>query len=537
MNKKITVDEIKPPDRKDGYPSQTPKWLRRVLEFIPGFVVWFFVLSPLIFAILGWEQIFVFYISYLIIYWVYRGIKFVVGVGIGVNRMKKDMDTDFLSMCKEVNEKRFNELEYIYLCPVYKEGLDILEPSFEAWSKSDIGADRIHVVVAMEEKTAENLQIPNFNKLKKKYGKKFASMQYYIHPSGIEGEAAGVKGANINWAARKFVEKLEKEGKDIHNYMLITCDCDLRPHPKYLSAVTYKYLTVDLPDQKYYTSAVYTLNNNIWRVPVLIRVQSTMLTLVTLHNWTTEKYETIPFSSGIFSSKASFSSYVVNLKTLKDVYYWDPELGIDDTTFFWNAVIRFKGEFKGEEVYLPSSSDAVENETILKSYKAFYRQQHRWGWGIVIFPTTIAALIYSKDIPLNWKLHMIFAIVKNYILFFTVVYLMTVGLDLLGVFSKKYTYSSASYNLPQAMSFLLTSLLICNIFLIYYRRKLIPIPKDWPWWRNLLDCGEIALIAVQMLTFGFIPYLQAHTEMMLGKGFRKNFYATEKVQIKNNSKS
>jgi hypothetical protein len=30
--------------------------------------------------------------------------------------------------------------------------------------------------------------------------KKFASMQYYIHPSGIEGEAAGVKGANINWA-------------------------------------------------------------------------------------------------------------------------------------------------------------------------------------------------------------------------------------------------------------------------------------------------------------------------------------------------
>ena len=53
MNKKITVDEIKPPDRKDGYPSQTPKWLRRVLEFIPGAVVWFFVISPLIFAILG----------------------------------------------------------------------------------------------------------------------------------------------------------------------------------------------------------------------------------------------------------------------------------------------------------------------------------------------------------------------------------------------------------------------------------------------------------------------------------------------------
>ncbi|MBP6976638.1 hypothetical protein KBB42_03540, partial [Candidatus Dojkabacteria bacterium] len=146
--------------------------------------------------------------------------------------------------------------------------------------------------------------------------------------------------------------------------------------------------------------------------------------------------------------------------------------------------------------------------------------------------TTLAALIYSKDIPINWKLHMIWAMVKNYILFFTVVYLMTIGLDLLGVFSKNYIYSSAAYNLPNAMSFLLSLLIVCNLFLIYYRRKLIPIPKEWPLWRNILDLGEIALIAVQMLTFGFIPYLQAHTEMMLGRGFKKNFYVTDKVQIK-----
>lgn len=532
MEEKMTVDQLKPPDRKDGYPLNTPMWLRRILEMIPGSLIWFFVLSPLIFAIFGWEDIFVFYISYLIIYWVYRGIKFVVGVALGVKRMERDMVTDFISKIKEVDSERFEKLEYIYLCPVYKEGLDVLEPSFEAWSKSDVGSNKIHVVVAMEEKTAKDIQIPAFNMLKKKYGALFASMEYYVHPSGIEGEAAGVKGANINWATRNLVKRYEKEGKDIHNYMLITCDCDLRPHPKYLSAITYKYLTVELPDQKYYTSAVYTLNNNIWRVPVLIRVQSTMLTLVTIHNWTTEKYETIPFSNSVFSSKASFSSYVVNLRTLKEVHFWDPQLGIDDTTFFWNAVVRYKGQFRGEEVYLPSDSDAVENETMVKSYKSFYKQQHRWGWGIIIFPTTLAALIYTKDIPINWKFHMVFSMVKNYILFFTVVYLMTIGLDLLGVFSPDYAYSSAAYNLPTAMSFLLSLLIVCNGFLIYYRRRLIPIPKDWPLWRNLLDLGEVVLIAVQMLSFGFIPYLQAHTEMMLGRGFKKNFYATEKIQIK-----
>ena len=50
------------------------------------------------------------------------------------------MDMDFVSMINDVNKDGFDELSYIYLCPVYKEGLDVLDPSFNAWSKSDVGA-------------------------------------------------------------------------------------------------------------------------------------------------------------------------------------------------------------------------------------------------------------------------------------------------------------------------------------------------------------------------------------------------------------
>jgi hypothetical protein len=532
MVKNPRIEDLKASDRVDGYPAQTPKWLKRVLEVVPGVLVWFFVLSPIIFALIGLEEIFIFYISFLIIYWVFRGIKFVVGIAIGIRRMRRDLNTDFVSKIREEGSKEFDELSYIYLCPVYKEGLDILEPSFEAWSKSDVGAEKIHVVVAMEESTAKSVQIPNYEILKEKYGNQFASMQYYVHPKNIEGEALGVKGANINWATRNFVEKLESEGRDISKYLLITCDCDLRPDPKYLSAVTYKYLTVEDPEKKYYTSAIYTLNNNIWRVPTLIRVQSSMLTLVTLHNWTIDKYEHTPFLKSRFSAKETFSSYIVNLKTLKNVHFWDPQLGIDDSTFFWNALIRFEGNFTGEEVYIPTHSDAVENESMVKSYKSFYKQQHRWGWGVIVFPTTLAALIYDKRIPFLKKIYIIIAMYRQYIFFITVVYLMTFGLSLLGLFSKDYLFSSASYNLPNAMSFLLTILLLCNVFIVYYRRKITPIPKGWKWWRHLIDFGEVALIAVQMLSFGFIPYLQADTEMMLGRGFKKNFYATDKVKMK-----
>lgn len=531
MGKNIEIKELKAPDREDGYPVQTPKWLKRTLEIVPGAMVWFLILSPIIFGLLGLEEIFVFYISFLIIYWVYRGVKFVIGIAIGVGRMQRDLNTDFVKKIKELDEKRFDELSYVYLYPLYKESWDVIDPSFEAWSKSDVGAEKIHVVVAMEEKTAQDIQIPNFKKLKEKYGKLFASMEYYVHPKDIEGEATGVKGANINWAARKYVEKLEAEGKDLSKYLLITCDSDLRADPKYLSAITYKYMTVKDPEKKYYTSAVYTLNNNIWRVPTLIRVQSSMLTLVILHTWITEKFEHIPFVKNALSSKETFSSYVVNLKTLKEVHFWDPQLGIDDSTFFWNALIRYNGDFQGEEVYIPTHSDAVENESVIKSYKSFYKQQHRWGWGVIVFPTTIAALIYDRKIPFFKKIYILFAMYRTYIFFTTVVYLMTFGLNLLGLFSNDYLFSSASYNLPNAMSFLLSILLVCNVIIVYYRRKITPIPSGWPLWRHLIDIGEVALIAVQMLSFGFLPYIQADTEMMLGRGFKKNFYATDKVKI------
>jgi hypothetical protein len=82
------------------------------------------------------------------------------------------------------------------------------------------------------------------------------------------------------------------------------------------------------------------------------------------------------------------------------------------------------------------------------------------------------------------------------------------------------------------MSYLLTGLVFLNVPIIYLRRKFMPIPHGWKWWRYLQDFAETALITVNMLTFTFIPYIQAQTEMMFGKGFKKKFYATEKVQIK-----
>ena len=522
----------KPKDKEGGFPKGTSHALRRFYEFLPGMFMWLFLLAPFIFAIFRWNQGFAIYIALLVAYWSLRTIKFVTGIAIGLRRMKKEIATDWVKKIDTEVGENATEIRFMYLCPVYGESLDVLGPTFDAWSKSDIGADRIDVVVAMEERKRE-LQEANFKHLKEKYGKKFGSMRYYVHPAGIEGEVAGVKGANINWAARHFVQDLEKEGKDIANYMVVTCDSDLRPHPKYLSAVLYKYLHTEDRDNTYYATAVHTFNNNIWRVPPLIRAQSNMLTLVLLQNWVVDKFKRIPFLGERIYVRDTFSSYIVNLKTLKDFEFWDPEIANDDTAFYWNAMVRSKGTFKSQEVYIPTYNDAVENETFVKTHVSYYKQQHRWGWGSVNVPITMASL-FKKDegFPVYRRAFMLKNIFEYQVWYMTVVFVLTFGLLIMGWLSPSYQYTVLAYNLQRALSYIFTAITLTNIPLVMFRRQLSPVPKNWKWWRHLLDFAETFLVTVNMLTFGFIPYVQAQTEMMLGLSkFKRNFYVTDKVKI------
>ena len=522
---------LKPTDRKYGYPTNTSKFKKRALEILPGLLVWVLMFLPVFMALMGWNTAFVIYVAYLVAYWTVRSGKFVYGILEGLRRVKKETNTDWMGKIREEKQKEFDNLNFIYVCPVYSESMDVLDPSFEAFANSDIGAEKIDVVMAMEE-AKRDIQVENFKKLQKKYGSRFKSMQYYVHPKGIPGEISGVKGANINWATRKFVAELKNEGKDLADYLLITCDSDLRPHPKYLSAIAYKYLTVEDPKMRFYATALHTFNNNLWRVAPIIRAQSSMLTLVILQNWVIEKSKKFLWSDDEVYIRDSFSSYVVNLETLEKFQFWDPEIANDDTAFFWNAQVRTKGKFKNQEVYVPTYNDAVENKTFWKSHVSYYKQQHRWGWGIINVPISVAAMLDDKDFPLRRKLVLFKMMFEGQIWYLTIVFILTFGLKIMGIVNPDYQFSAFSYNLPKLLSYVFTFITLTNIPMVFARRQITPIPKDWKWWRHIWDFAETLLVTVNMLTFGFIPQLQAMTEMMLGKtDSQRNFYITDKVKI------
>lgn len=517
--KKVRLEDIKPIDRVNGYPPHVPKWFTKLFETLPGGITWFFILLPFLAALSGNPEFMVFYVAFLTIYWAIRGLLFMSGIFIAYKRMEKEVEIDWVKKLK-YEKLPYENMKYVYICPIVNEGMDILEPSMEAWIKSDIGAKKISVVFALEERFAKE-SLKNTAILKKKYGKYFREMMDFVHPNDIEGEVEGVKGANINWATRLFVEKVEERGENLEDYLLITCDSDMRPHPKYLSAITYKYFTVPNPRRTFFSTAVHTFLNNLFRVPVIIRVASSSLTLALMSEWVMKKH-----------MRETFSSYVVNLKTVEEVGFWDPEVGIDDTTFYFNALIRYAGDFRGEEVYIPTYNDAVENETRVKSYRSYYKQQLRWGWGVITFPMTFAALYKNKEIPLANKIKIAATHINERLILKTVVYTITLGIPILNIMSPEFQYSSASYNLPRLMSLILSIVVLFNVPVLYVRRKVTGIPKNWSFLRNLQDILEIFLVSVNLLTFGFFPSLQAQTEMMVGKGFRKRYYATEKVAIK-----
>ncbi len=515
--KDISYNTLKPSDRHVGFPVEIPAFFRRGLEMIPGILTWTLILIPIIAIIFGLTNILLAYFTVLVAYWLYMSSRFVYGLWIGIRRTKIELDIDWISKVKKEFPDKYRELKYVLIYPVHSEGLKTIEPSVAGWSYSDIDTCKISLVVAMEEDHAQQC-IENFEYIKEKYGQLFREIVYYIHPANIEGEVNGVKGANINWATRKFVDKIHERGENIQNYLLFTFDCDQIPHRKYMSAITYKFLNSKNRYHQFFSSAVHTFNNNIWRVPSSVRVYSSSLTLSVLHGWTVMK-----------RSKDTWSSYAVSLKTVEDVNYWCPDIENDDTAFFWNAKVRFNGDFSGEEVYIPTYNDAVENEDYVETHQSLYDQQYRWGWGIIVFPMTLAGVFYNHEISLKKRFAILWSLLDNQILLLNVVYLM-IGIPILSFLYAQ--FAVLQLLLPSILIYISLGATLLFIPILYLRRQMMPIPSDWTQWRHLWDILETVFIPGNMLTFGFIPYLHAQIMLLVGIKPKNGLNSTKKLILK-----
>jgi hypothetical protein len=506
------------------------KKVTRILEIIPGFLTWCTILSPIWLSLLFPSAI-VFLLILLTVYWSYLAISGTIGGFIGYKRYKEEMGKNWMDELKKLNfselpDKKtlppsLKDVHHFILIPAVDEPKEVIGPSIDAIFNQTFPTNKITVVYTLEEKYAKEEEAM-IRDIISKYKNKLYDFQIYVHPAGIEGEAIGAAAANRTWGGKAAVKHIGDSGENIRNYIFSTIDSDHVLDPQYIARLTHLYLSSTKRDNRYYSSAIYTFNNNNWDVPTLMRIEANFVTLGTLADWGMAGKES--------GTKDNFAAYSTSLKTLIDADYWDPSVGVDDTIFYWRAFFARDGDFIGTPHYIPFSADAVKGKTYWDSYRSLYKQLLRWGYGVMDFPLSMKQFLVNDRIPLRKKISWTIKHLRKRVILINIAFLITFGFAIATIVNPDLRQTNFAYSLPTATSIILTFTMIFLIPGFWIRSKISsPMPKEWSRARRLLTFLEGPLVLINLLTYSFVPYVDAQTRMMFGKKM-KDLYHTPKVR-------
>lgn len=511
-----------------SYVEKHDQQVYRIIEVLTAASRWMLLLSP-IWMGLFFPKAIVFLLTFFAIFWVYLSFRHSYGMVFGYLRYKRELKVDWYAECKKLDFATLPQpstiptsLEEVYhyiLIPAVSEPVKLLKETIDHLFAQTYPASRTVLVFAVEEKYAEATK-ENIKKALAGRESQLRKFMLFVHPAGIPGEAVGVAGANRTWAASHSIEQMKAEGENLRNYIFTTIDADHVLHEQFMARLTHLYLTSDKRDNKFYSSAIGLFDNNYWEVPTLMRIEATSTLLGGMSDWVVTHKEL----------KDSFSNYSSSLITLIDANFWDAQVGIDDTIFFWRAFFARNGDFTGVCHFIPYSADAVEGKTYLGSYKSLYKQLVRWGWGTIAVPLSIKEFLKRPKIPLRAKILWTIEHFKKYIVLVNVVFLITFGFTIVSLVNPAIKQTNYAYSLPNIMSAILTIPLVFFVPMTILKFKIVkPMPPDWPIWRKIMATLEGPMVLINLLTFSFFPYLDAQTRMLLGKRM-KDLYHTPKVR-------
>ncbi len=495
-------------------------------RIMPGLITLIIATSPIWMSLLGIYNWLIVYLAFVATYITYQSVLVVGSNVIGYKRMQRDIERDWNGDLKKLNFKklpqkkliptRLTGIYHVVFVPIYTESYEDLKKTFRSIESQDYPyMKKVILALAVEERAGiEQKKI--IQRLKKEFGGKFLGIWDNYHPEGISGEIVGDACANLRWAGVKVSKRLKKEKINSQNVIFSKFDADTRIHKKFLSALTYKYLTTPKRMNRFFSPAILIYSNNYWKVPAVTRMFSAGLTLGIVAEWVSMK-----------KTKQSFSCYCANFKLLEDINFWDASTGAEDTYFYWNSLLHLDGDFEGEEFYLPITMDAVEGKDRIGSIKALYKQQLRWGWGVLIMCIAVQGMNENKKISIIRKLDRFMVLFRVYNFMLTMSVLLSFSMPLLVLLNREFEYSSTAYLLPKTVSFMIlaSTLLQAPQKLYIYKyygappKRSTSIFKAW-WWML-----ESLVTIVNVWTYYLIPKVQAQYELTVGKE-RKKFFAS-----------
>ncbi|HNS71131.1 MAG TPA: glycosyltransferase family 2 protein [bacterium] len=504
------------------------KLTHRIFEMTLGILTWSLLTSPIWLGVI-YPKAIVYILTFFTVFWSYLAVKHTIGLIRGYKKYKEEEKIDWYDEYKKLDysvlpdpitlPESKESIRHMILIPAVNEPESVLRESIDSIFNQTFPVNQIVLVYSIEEKyskeTCETIERIVGDRKSKLY-----KFMMFVHPFGIEGEAIGAAAANRTWGAKHAVEELKSSGENIRNYIFSTIDSDHVLYPQYISRLTHLYLSTPRRDNHYFSTAVHLFDNNLWRVPMMMRIEANAVTMGSLSDWSASKRKL----------KDTFSSYSSSLQTLIDANYWDVTLGVDDTIFYWRSLFVRNGDFEGVPHYVPYSADAVEGSNYVDSHIRMYKQLLRWGWGAIDFPLSMKEFLKNEKIPRSLKISWFFKHMERRVILINIVFLITFGFGLVTLVNPYVKQSNFAYSLPDIMSIILTFTLVFLVPGSYLRMKLVkPMPKNWPIYRKALTLMEGPLIMLNLLTYSFIPWVHAQTKMLLGKKM-KDLYHTPKVR-------
>ncbi len=484
--------------------DERDKKLIRFFEILPGASAWLTLFILLALAIFL-PKFLAFFMIFFIVMWFIRVIFMSWRLILGYLQHTKEMAADWNALLKKLPPKNcWRKIYHIVLVPTYKEDLDILRTSISSIDKSDYPNDRIIFILATEERDKDNSR--RYAKtLKKENAGKFLDFITIEHPDNLPNEIKG-KGPNITYAMKQAMPTIDQLKIPYEDIIVTNMDADHIIDKKYLSCLTYKYLTTPDPVHKSF-QPLPMFFNNIWDVPMPMR-------LIGMGS---------SFWQMIVSSRVSrlrnFSSQAQSLEALMITDFWAKDTIVEDGHQFWRSYFAFAGNHQVVPVFVPIYQDAILGSTMFATIKEQYLQKKRWSWGVSDIPYVFYHSL--KDKKIYW-----FDRLANCLILFESHWSWSTGSIILALFTwiplvvnPQFGNSVLAYNFRHIYSDIvllaylgMITTLIISTLLVLPRRK-----NRKTNWRILFDWILTPIVLpVSNIFFSSIPAFDSQTRLMLG---------------------
>ena len=482
--------------------------VQRLSQIFPGAATWFTV-SVLFWGPLVFPWPLAIGILLFDLYWFGRSFSAAYHAVQGYWRLKADRMIDWRDEYeKALDDGRvlvdWDAIRHVVIIPNLNEKVEKLRLTLQHLADQHHVAGKLTVVLAMEAR--EDGAYEKAELLSGEFRESFDHIFATFHPSGIPGEVPG-KSSNEAWAARWVKQRLvDQLGCDLDTITVTSCDADSLIHARYFSCLTFKFATDPRRHRKFWQAPIF-LYNNIWEVPMPIRVVSVVSTIYSLGDLAKSHRLSFPHST-----------YTLSLKTAHEVGYWDSDVIPEDWHMFLKCFFHLKGEVETEPIFLPVSADAVKAATYKGSLVMRYKQAKRHAWGADDIAYAAREFLLHPEIPVFLRVRRIWALVENHLLWSTHWFILSLGGVLPALLYPPLKELTPFAGLPQLVSLLLTACLGPFLVIIALDWTLRPAPpKGFKRWFIPITHLQWFLMPITSAFFATLPALDAQTQLMRNK--------------------